>query len=149
MKNKRHKCILSIINSNIVQTQEELVEGLKQAGFDCTQGTISRDIRELRLVKVLDESGVYKYAQPKEGGSYLERLKEVFAQSVLSVVPAGNLIIVKTITAGAVGAASAIDVLDFPDVLGCIAGDDTIFVAVTDSEQAKEMAKTLNEMAKI
>ncbi len=149
MKNKRHKCILSIINSNIVQTQEELVEGLKQAGFDCTQGTISRDIRELRLVKVLDESGVYKYAQPKEGGSYLERLKEVFAQSVLSVVPAGNLIIVKTIPAGAVGAASAIDVLDFPDVLGCIAGDDTIFVAVTDSEQAKEMAKTLNEMAKI
>ena len=148
MKNKRHKCILSIINSNIVQTQEELVEGLKQAGFDCTQGTISRDIRELRLVK-LDESGVYKYAQPKEGGSYLERLKEVFAQSVLSVVPAGNLIIVKTIPAGAVGAASAIDVLDFPDVLGCIAGDDTIFVAVTDSEQAKEMAKTLNEMAKI
>ena len=104
MKNKRHKCILSIINSNIVQTQEELVEGLKQAGFDCTQGTISRDIRELRLVKVLDESGVYKYAQPKEGGSYLERLKEVFAQSVLSVVPAGNLIIVKTIPAGAVGA---------------------------------------------
>ena len=90
MKNKRHKCILSIINSNIVQTQEELVEGLKQAGFDCTQGTISRDIRELRLVKVLDESGVYKYAQPKEGGSYLERLKEVFAQSVLSVVPAGK-----------------------------------------------------------
>ena len=149
MKNKRHKCILSIINSNIVQTQEELVEGLKQAGFDCTQGTISRDIRELRLVKVLDESGVYKYAQPKEGGSYLERLKEVFAQSVLSVVPAGNLIIVKTIPAGAVGAASAIDVLYFPDVLGCIAGDDTIFVAVTDSEQAKEMAKTLNEMAKI
>ena len=149
MKNKRHNCILSIINSNIVQTQEELVEGLKQAGFDCTQGTISRDIRELRLVKVLDESGVYKYAQPKEGGSYLERLKEVFAQSVLSVVPAGNLIIVKTIPAGAVGAASAIDVLDFPDVLGCIAGDDTIFVAVTDSEQAKEMAKTLNEMAKI
>ena len=149
MKNKRHKCILSIINSNIVQTQEELVEGLKQAGFDCTQGTISRDIRELRLVKGLDESGVYKYAQPKEGGSYLERLKEVFAQSVLSVVPAGNLIIVKTIPAGAVGAASAIDVLDFPDVLGCIAGDDTIFVAVTDSEQAKEMAKTLNEMAKI
>ena len=149
MKNKRHKCILSIINSNIVQTQEELVEGLKQAGFDCTQGTNSRDIRELRLVKVLDESGVYKYAQPKEGGSYLERLKEVFAQSVLSVVPAGNLIIVKTIPAGAVGAASAIDVLDFPDVLGCIAGDDTIFVAVTDSEQAKEMAKTLNEMAKI
>ena len=149
MKNKRHKCILSIINSNIVQTQEELVEGLKQEGFDCTQGTISRDIRELRLVKVLDESGVYKYAQPKEGGSYLERLKEVFAQSVLSVVPAGNLIIVKTIPAGAVGAASAIDVLDFPDVLGCIAGDDTIFVAVTDSEQATEMAKTLNEMAKI
>ena len=94
MKNKRHKCILNIINSNIVQTQEELVEGLKEAGFECTQGTISRDIRELRLVKVLDETGVYKYAQPKEGGSYLERLKEVFAQSVLSVAPAGNIIIV-------------------------------------------------------
>lgn len=149
MKNKRHKCILNIINSNIVQTQEELVEGLKEAGFECTQGTISRDIRELRLVKVLDETGVYKYAQPKEGGSYLERLKEVFAQSVLSVAPAGNIIIVKTIPAGAVGAASAIDVLDFPDVLGCIAGDDTIFVAASDPEKAQCMAKTLSEMAKI
>lgn len=148
MKNKRHKCILDIINSNIIQTQEELVEGLKNAGFDCTQGTISRDIRELRLVKALDESGVYKYAQPKEGGSYLERLKEVFAQSVLSVVPAGNLVIVKTIPAGAVGAASAIDVLDFPDVLGCIAGDDTIFVAVTDNEKAQTIAKKFSEMAK-
>lgn len=149
MKNKRHKCILNIINSNIVQTQEELVEGLKEAGFECTQGTISRDIRELRLVKVLDETGVYKYAQPKEGGSYLERLKEVFAQSVLSVVPAGNIIIVKTIPAGAVGAASAIDMLDFSDVLGSIAGDDTIFVAVSDAEKAKNIAKTLIEMAKI
>lgn len=149
MKNKRHKCILNIINNNIVQTQEELVEGLKDAGFECTQGTISRDIRELRLVKVLDDTGVYKYAQPKEGGSYLERLKEVFAQSVLSVVPAGNIIIVKTIPAGAVGAASAIDVLDFSDVLGSIAGDDTIFVAVSDPEKAQNIAKTLVEMAKI
>lgn len=149
MKNKRHKCILNIINNNIVQTQEELVEGLKDAGFECTQGTISRDIRELRLVKVLDDTGVYKYAQPKEGGSYLERLKEVFAQSVLSVVPAGNIIIVKTIPAGAVGAASAIDVLDFSDVLGSIAGDDTIFVAVSDPEKAQNIAKTLIEMAKI
>lgn len=149
MKNKRHKCILNIINNNIVQTQEELVEGLKDAGFECTQGTISRDIRELRLVKVLDDTGVYKYAQPKEGGSYLERLKEVFAQSVLSVVPAGNIIIVKTIPAGAVGAASAIDVLDFSDVLGSIAGDDTIFVAVSDPEKAQNIAKALVEIAKI
>ncbi len=149
MKNKRHKCILNIIGSSIIQTQEELVDGLKNAGFDCTQGTISRDIRELRLVKVLDESGVYKYAQPKEGGSYIERLKEVFTQSVLSVVSSGNLIIVKTIPAGAVGAASAIDALDLPEVLGCIAGDDTIFVAIEDTARGQDLAKTLSEMARL
>lgn len=149
MKNRRHKCILNIINSDIIQTQEDLVEGLKKNGFDCTQGTISRDIRELRLVKVLDETGVYKYAQPKEDGSYLDRLKEIFAQSVLSVVAAGNLIIIKTVTGGAMGAASAIDTLDFPDVLGCIAGDDTIFVAATDSVVAETLAKKLSEIARI
>ncbi len=149
MKNKRHKCILNIINSDIIQTQEELVEGLKASGFDCTQGTISRDIRELRLVKVLDESGVYKYAQPKEDGTYLDRLKEIFAQSVLSVVPAGNLIIIKTVTGGAMAAASAVDMLDFPEILGCIAGDDTIFIAVQDSVAAGVMAKKLCETARI
>ncbi len=149
MKNKRHKVILSMIQNEIIQTQEELVDGLRKAGFDCTQGTISRDIRELRLSKVLDQSGVYKYAQPNEGGSYLERLKEVFAQSVLSVVPAGNLIIVKTIPAGATAAASAVDVFDFPYVLGCIAGDDTIFIAVSDSNKAQELARSLVEMAKL
>lgn len=149
MKNKRHTYILDIINNKVIQTQEELVAGLKEAGFDCTQGTISRDIRELRLVKVLDESGVYKYAQPKESGSYIERLKEVFAQSVLSIVPAGNLVIIKTIPAGAVGAASAVDTVDLPDVLGCIAGDDTIFIAVVDDEKAKAVAKKLSEMARL
>ncbi len=149
MKNKRHKVILSMIQSDIIQTQEELVDGLRKAGFDCTQGTISRDIRELGLSKVLDQSGVYKYAQPNDGGSYLDRLKEVFAQSVLSVVPTGNLIIIKTIPAGATAAASAVDVLDFPYVLGCIAGDDTIFVAVPDNAKAVELAELLVKMAKI
>ena len=60
MKNRRHKCILDLINNKIIQTQEDLVDGLREAGFDCTQGTVSRDIRELRLMKVLDHSGVYK-----------------------------------------------------------------------------------------
>lgn len=149
MKNKRQKCLLDIINNNVIQTQEELVEGLKNAGFDCTQGTISRDIRELKLVKVLDDSGVYKYALPKAGGSYTDRLKELFAQSVLSVVSAGNLVVVKTIPAGAVGAASAIDMFDFPEVVGSIAGDDTIFVAVSDENKAQSLAKKLGELARI
>ncbi len=149
MKNRRHKCILDLINNKIIQTQEDLVDGLREAGFDCTQGTVSRDIRELRLMKVLDHSGVYKYALPKEGSSYLERLKEVFAQSVLSVVASGNLIIVKTIPAGAVAAASTIDTLDLPEVLGCIAGDDTIFVALADTADSHELAKKFVELARL
>lgn len=148
MKNRRHKCILDIINNQIVQTQEELVSGLKAEGFDCTQGTVSRDIRELNLVKVLDKSGVYKYAQPKESGTYLERLKEVFAQTVLSIVPAGNLIILKTIPGGANGAASTIDNLDYENVLGCIAGDDTVFVAVSTPKDADTITEKFTKLMK-
>ena len=86
---------------------------------------------------------------PKEGSSYLERLKEVFAQSVRSVVASGNLIIVKTIPAGAVAAASTIDTLDLPEVLGCIAGDDTIFVALADTADCHELAKKFVELARL
>ncbi len=149
MKNRRHKCILDLINNSVMQTQEDLVEGLKAAGFDCTQGTVSRDIRELRLMKVLDHSGVYKYALPKEGSTYLERLKEVFAQSVLSVVASGNLIIIKTIPAGAAAAANTIDTLDFPDILGCIAGDDTVFVALADTADSHILADKFIELARL
>ena len=150
MKNKRHKCILNIIQSQVIQTQEDLVDGLRREGFDCTQGTVSRDIRELGLVKVLDDSGVYKYAQGRKlGTSYMERLKEIFAQSVLSIEPTGHMIIVKTIPGGANAASSAIDALDFPEVLGTLAGDDTIFVALSNSADPDEIVTKFNNIARL
>ncbi len=150
MKNKRHKCILNIIHTQVIQTQEDLVEGLRKEGFDCTQGTVSRDIRELGLVKVLDDSGVYKYAQGRKlGSSYVERLKEVFAQSVLSIEPTGHMIIVKTIPAGAAAAASAIDALDLPEVLGTLAGDDTVFVALSNAANPDDVVAKFNNIARL
>ena len=115
-----------------------------------TQATVSRDISQLRLKKVSGKNGklVYKAAESKHQQTepkYLRILKE----SYVSMDMAMNILVIKTVSGMAMAAAAALDACHFSEIVGCIAGDDTIFVAVTDSEQATEMAKTLNEMAKI
>lgn len=134
-KYTRQTKILELISKSEVETQEELAEALKNMGIDVTQATISRDIKELRLVKVMSKSGKYKYAtigQSQEG--ITDRLNKIFENSVVSIDNAMNMIIIKTIPGAAQICASAIDYMGIDEIVGTIAGDDNVFVAVRDME---------------
>ncbi|MDO4547428.1 MAG: arginine repressor [Clostridia bacterium] len=129
MKTTRHAMILQIIDTQDIETQDELAGQLKKHGFNVTQATISRDIKELRLVKVLSPNCNYKYAtadRADQGKN--DRLIRMFFESVLSVVSSDHLIVIKTLSASANVTAEAIDGLDWPEVIATIAGDNTVLV---------------------
>jgi len=135
LKTMRHAMILEIIESKDIETQEELAEELKNHGVHVTQATVSRDIKELRLLKVLAENGGYKYATAERAEKGMsERFIRIFSESVLSIVGAKNLIVIKTLPASANAAAEAIDSLKWPEIIGCIAGDNTILVVAQSDE---------------
>ena len=135
MKTMRHALILEIIESKDIETQEELAEELKNHGVNVTQATVSRDIKELRLLKVLAENGGYKYATAERAEKGMnERFIRIFSESVLSITGAKNLIVIKTLSASANAAAEAIDSLKWPEIIGCIAGDTTILVVLQSEE---------------
>ena len=148
MKNKRQEKIIEIIESQIVETQEALQEKLRECGYDVTQATVSRDIKELRLTKVATRGNRYKYAvldsdDPKQAAKFVFILKE----TVLSVQCAQNLLVIKTFSGMAQAAAAALDNLFGSDVIGTIAGDDTIFaVAVTTEDALMLQGKILAEL---
>ena len=149
MKISRHAKILEIIENNIVETQEELADLLKKSGINVTQVTVSRDIKELRLVKVLTEDGRYKYAAMKEQDSQLnERLYKVFAESVLSIDYTGNIIVIKTFPGAANAAAEALDALELKEVVGTVAGDNTIFVLIRHEENVIPVMERFKKMMK-
>lgn len=149
MKISRHAKILEIIERHPIETQEELAEELKKSGYHITQATVSRDIKELKLVKVLDVNGTYKYASMREQDSMLnERLVKVFAESVLSIDYSGNIVVVKTFSGAANAAAEAIDVLDYKEMVGTVAGDDTIFILVRNQEDVETLIDKLKKMMK-
>ncbi len=130
-KYTRQRIILNLINKYEIETQEELAEHLLEQGIDITQATISRDIKELRLVKVLTSTGKYKYAtmDSSHDGIY-QRLSNIFKSSVLNVEAAENIVVIKTLPGAAQVCASAIDNFNIEGIVGTIAGDDTIFVAI-------------------
>ena len=136
MKSVRHAVIKEIIETQEIETQEELAAALRARNIDVTQATVSRDIKELRLLKVLSESGGYKYATADKAEHGLaDRFIRIFNESVISITPAGNLIVIKTITASANAGCEAIDSMKWPEVLGTIAGDNTILI-IARSEAA-------------
>ncbi len=145
----RQSLILQIIKDNCIQTQDDLSRKLSEHGVVATQATISRDIRELRLIKVLAD-GVYKYSTTsvETASDFESRLKNVFSESVVSVESAKNIVVVKTLSGMAQAAASSIDAMEYPDVLGCIAGDDTIMVVATDDKYAAKISSKLKTMIK-
>ncbi len=149
MKNERHSKILEVIEKNVIETQEELAEKLKENGFDVTQATVSRDIKELRLTKVLDYTGKYKYAAINATDSNVSaKLRMIFAESVINIDVAVNIIVVKTLSGMAQAAASTIDAMSLKEVVGCIAGDDTIMVIARSENDAKEMTVKFRKMLK-
>ena len=129
MKTKRQNEIIRLIQNGDIETQEELASELRALGYKVTQATVSRDIRELRLIKVAAKGGGSKYAKPERHETAVsERLTRILSDSLVSVDFSGNLIVVKTLSGSANVAAEALDNLGWPEILGTIAGDNTIFV---------------------
>ncbi len=138
MKAQRQAKIIEIVSNKDVETQEQLLEELQDAGFYSTQATISRDIKELRIVKELTKFGTYRYSTPSKEvtGSFSTKLNAIFKECVTSFDYAQNMVVVHTIPGLANGAASALDAMNLGVVLGTIAGDDTVFVVMRDTNAA-------------
>ena len=129
MKTKRQNEIIRIISAEDIETQEELASELRALGYKVTQATVSRDIRELRLIKVAAKEGGFKYAKPERHEiAVSERLTRILTDSLVSVDSSGNIIVVKTLSGSANVAAEALDNLGWPEILGTIAGDNTVFI---------------------
>ena len=140
MKNARHEQILQLIEVYDIETQEELAEKLNEKGFTVTQATVSRDIRQLQLRKVTGTDGRSHYALG--GGNHVDlgrKYKRVLGDAFVSADHAGNIIVIHTVSGMAMAAAAALDSLDWGDVLGCIAGDDTIMVVIREPDSASEI----------
>lgn len=138
MKSQRQAKIMEIISNRNVETQEQLLELLLQEGFRCTQATISRDIKELRIVKELDNLGDYRYtaASGDTGSTFSARLNTIFRECVTGVDYAQNLIVIRTLPGLASAAGSAIDAMGMNKVVGSLAGDDTVMVVMRDNNAA-------------
>ena len=147
MKNIRQDMIHKLISMNNVETQEELARLLGNCGFNVTQATVSRDIKEMGLVKSLSPDGHYKYVTVEHSEMDMQdRFSKLFSNCVTSITPCGNLIVIKTITGGANAAAVAVDSLNWPEIIGCIAGDNTIFLAVEKVEYTSELIRRFQKM---
>ena len=148
MKSKRQNAILKIIASRDIETQNQLIEALLEAGVDSTQATVSRDIKELHLIKELTPQGRYHYVigQKQEVQNYSARLKSIFKESVTSFVCAQNIVVIKTLPGLASAACSAIDAMNIRNLAGSIAGDDTAFLAMSDNISAERFCKEIESM---
>ena len=136
MKMTRHAKIKEIIDNNKIETQEDLASALRHQGIDVTQATVSRDIKELMLVKVPDANGHYHYAYPKGHSSMLtmERSERTFNDSIVSVRASDSMVVIRTLPGTAQAVAFAVDYMKWPEILGSIAGDDTVFIALPNKE---------------
>jgi transcriptional regulator of arginine metabolism len=147
MKQGRQSTILELIDRYDIETQDELSEVLREKGFEVTQATISRDIKELKLIKVQSGNGTYKYAASgTEQSGKLDVLKRIFRDTVVSMQQAASLIVIKTLTGSANAAAEAIDKLEMPDIVGTLAGDNTIFIAVREEGMEKKILEELGKL---
>ena len=149
MKSVRQEKILEIINKYEVETQDDLISRLNAEGFNVTQATISRDIRQMKLTKVLTGRGTYRYVR---GGHKIAdssvRFNNALADSIQRVDYANNIIVLKTLPGLAAAVATGIDSIHMVEILGCIAGDDTIMVVARDAECAAEIADKLKHIIK-
>ncbi|MDR3293797.1 MAG: arginine repressor [Clostridiales bacterium] len=143
-KSKRQAKILELISNGAVETQDELTALLCTAGFDVTQATVSRDIKELGLVKTASDGGAYKYFQSIQTPKLSSRRIDLFKGAVVSVDSAENIIVIKTISGSASSAAALVDTLKEPAILGTVAGDDTIFVVVKDKSKVDHVIERFN-----
>ena len=147
MKNERQELLLQIVSDEIIETQEQLLEALEKRGVRSTQATISRDIKQLHLVKEPSGQGSYRYAvsAQKNHLNFADRLRTIFRQSVLSVDYAQNIVVLKTMPGLAQGAASALDGMENVGVVGSLAGDDTVLLVMRNEHGAAELCAEVKE----
>ncbi len=148
MKSSRQEEILQMIENNEIETQEELAARLREMGYKVTQATVSRDIKELRLIKIPGRRSAYRYARPDRRESVVnDRMIRLLSDTTIDIDYAGQMIVVKTLSGSANVAAEAIDNMDWPEVLGTIAGDNTIFLAVRNESDAAAIASRIRRLA--
>jgi transcriptional regulator of arginine metabolism len=148
MKSNRHASIIAIIKEQIVATQEELGEALEAKGILVTQATLSRDIKELGLIKTSTPEGRYRYSMPQDRlpGDMVRRAQKMLEDAVISIDAAENILIIKTMNGNAQGVAAALDDLEWPEVVGTVAGDDTIMAVIRNKGQVKEVMERLAQL---
>mgnify|MGYP002519789504 CR=1 FL=1 len=149
MKSKRQEKILELIAEYEIETQEELIFYLNKFGFEATQATISRDIRDLRLFKVSGVHKKYRYAYINETeGEITAKMKSLFRDCVISVNYAQNLVVIKTLTGNGANAGAVVDKLNYEEIVGSVAGDDTLLVVCCDNQAADRVVEKINEFLK-
>ncbi len=149
-KNLRQSRILQIIKNNNIETQEDLVEALKDYNMDVTQATVSRDIKELGILKVATGHGSQKYVPMTQSGEGASgRLMTIFVEALVSIESVNSFVILKTLPGLAQAAAAALDSMHLEQVLGCIAGDDTIFIASRSDKSAVQLKSILLSISNI
>ena len=148
MKNSRQNMILEIITQENIETQEQLLSRLQERGITSTQATISRDIKQMHLVKEPVGHGVYKYAVSgnRTKLNFAEKLRTIFRESITGVDYAQNMVVLKTMPGLASAACSALDNMNYSMLVGTLAGDDTAFLVMRDTESAAEFCEEIKEM---
>lgn len=147
MKRQRHEVVVDLINKYDIETQEELAAYLKEEGFEVTQATVSRDIRELKLSKIATGNGKQKYIILKNDDSHLgDKYIRVLRDGFVSMNMAQNILVIKTVQGMAMAVAAALDAMKFPEIVGCIAGDDTIMAAIKSTDETKVVIDKVNEI---
>lgn len=147
MKSRRHAKILEIIDEYPIETQDELLTRLKSEGYKATQATISRDIKDLRLVKTSGSDGKYRYMSASKSSTDIRsNFSTLFSSSVVSIAFAQNIVVIKTLSGMAQAVCAALDSIDYTAVVGTIAGDDTIFIACRSTELAVNLTDDLKKL---
>ena len=150
MKQNRQNAILDIISKNTIETQEQLIEKLTEAGYNVTQATVSRDIRELRLTKVSCGFGVYKYVvSNQESHVHSVKYLNILKETVTTIEHAGNLVVIKTYPGMAQAAAAALDSMGWTEIIGSIAGDDTIIIVLRSADASRTFSLELSGLLSI
>jgi transcriptional regulator of arginine metabolism len=149
MKRDRHEAMVELIGKYDIETQEELAAYLRKEGFDVTQATVSRDIRKLNLSKVATGNGRQKYIIVKNVDTKLnDKYIRVLRDGFVSMNMAQNILVIKTVQGMAMAVAAALDAMKFPEIVGCIAGDDTIFAAIKSVEDTKAVIGKIEDIIK-
>lgn len=147
MKARRQSRIIELINEKPIETQEELMQQLKTSGFNVTQATVSRDIKELRLLKTLSSDGKYHYTSISKGSIDVKNnFSGLFESSVVSAKSAQNIVVIKTLSGMAQAVCASLDSVGYDTVIGTIAGEDTIFIVCSDNSSAVNLLNDLNKL---